>query len=405
MRKGTTALTKKQFEKRLKEQAYAAVPDRMTDLLKTISAESDRIVSLSDDEDEPHLVPVIPAQSHSARWLALAACFAVVVLAVVVAATDNRQRLTTRGSVGGGDKSAATVTTAFSAPMGSSTGVSQSAFGSGTGENDQRVTSNPTNTTGTGTYRQRHHGTVTSNRGSFTTGRTTAKSVPDKRGGTTVSPTVPPITERSVTALPSTKKSTDKTTKTTVETRSTAFVQSHIVRYIVPVSADGSRAASADDCVKKVKAGTQSDITAAPTLPPTTSRQGGEFPPPTEAPTVAPTTKKQSPVYEGTFRFEVTYQKIGTSDAWRGYENLYTVDTVVRFDDGWSMEFFSVCAGKTVLFTDFCCMTDKGVVTESRKYDRETETMLTVRQDVNGNETYRGSRKIPLGSVEFMRNY
>ncbi|MCQ2405451.1 MAG: hypothetical protein MJ083_05655, partial [Clostridia bacterium] len=115
-------MTNKQLKNEFKQQAYAAVPDKCEELLKTVAAQSDRAASLSDDGDEPHLVPVVPATSQKTaeRWLALAACFVVVLVAVIIATNRDDTQLTKRGVV---DGDVTTTTTAF--------GTVPSASGSG----------------------------------------------------------------------------------------------------------------------------------------------------------------------------------------------------------------------------------------------------------------------------------
>lgn len=387
-------MTKKQFENALKQQAYAAVPDKLSDLLKTVSVENDRGVSLSDNGNEPHLVPAVPAKSLQAagRWIALAACFAVVLAAVVVAATANRQKPIMRGGTGDdGTTAAMTVPANGGVRETSVTAQHRGIDETVTTENDTQKTTASEQTKGAKgpltTVRTARAVDATTETTVKTTKKTTAANATQKEDETeaptvkstkngdeteapTEAPTVKPTKKGEKTEAPTEPTEAPTVVPTTAPT--TIPTCCHDIAYLVPVSADGTESPRASSCVVYCE---------------------------TEPMDIEPTTTEADS--KGSFTYTVEYQHIGTSPNWPGYENMYIVNTTVWFSDGWSVAFLSVCAGETVLFTDACVMTDKGVAVVELNYDRHTETLERVRRTADGVEVCREDQKVPLGSELF----
>ncbi len=381
-------MTKKQFENQLKQQAYAAVPDKLSDLMKTIAAENDRGVSLSGNGDEPHLVPVVPAHSSQnvGRWLALAACFAVVLCAVLVAATRGGDTQLTRGK---GDP-ATTTTTVL--------GVVPSASGSGETGGSQR------GSTATVSATSQASGSATLSQTTATTQIAAASDTQNHiaKGGTakenapTVSPQtgskwwndccvtttkgshttklVPGDATTEKTVAPSAKPTTKRTTAPTE-----APTCSHDVVYTPPVLINGRQNPNAKYCVEWLA------YEPGQTEPSAHKEGPGDLP------------SKRG--IEDDFTFTTTYGVAAGSEE----DSLYAIITQVKFADGWRFVYFSECVGSTVRYSTKCQYTNAGVCVYEEKYDPKTETLDIVERNRAGKVVYETSIKIPIGSPVFQR--
>ena len=403
-------MTNKQLKNEFKQQAYAAVPDKCEELLKTVAAQSDRAASLSDDGDEPHLVPVVPATSQKTaeRWLALAACFVVVLVAVIIATNRDDTQLTKRG-VAGGDVT--TTTTAFgTVPSASGSGETGGSVSGATGSNGSQSGGTATLSAASGTQTTNVSGTQTTNvsglpfqtggsrisgtisggtkqKGATTvTTRSTSKwwidfGIDTTKGGNTTK-FVPgdATTQKTIapSAKPTTKRTTAPTTKPTTAptTRPTEPTCNHMIEYRVPVSWDGQPVPAADTCVNQV---TPTEPSAAPTEP-------------SAAPTQRP------PVVKDGFTYTVTY----SVPAAQTYGVSYRIYTEVVFNDGWKTQYWSECDGTTVLYTNVKTTTKSGVCTYEQTYDPKAKLLTVIRRNQDGAVTYQNTLSVPLGDSRFL---
>ena len=403
-------MTNKQLKNEFKQQAYAAVPDKCEELLKTVAAQSDRAVSLSDDEDEPHLVPVVPATSQKTaeRWLALAACFVVVLVAVIIAANRDDTQLTKRGVVDGGDVT--TTTTAFgTVPSASGSGEISGSVSATTVSSVSQSGGTVTLSAASGTQTTNVSGTQTTNASGlpFSTGSSrisgTLSGGTKQKGATTIAtrstskwwsdfgvsttkkkdsgdattqktiaPSVKPTTKR--TTAPTTKRTTAPTTRPTEPTCN------HEIAYRVPVSWDGQPVPAADTCVNQVHI---EEPTVAPTEP-------------SAAPTQRP------PVVKDGFTYTVTYSE----PMWTTFgDKPYYVYTEVVFNDGWKTQYWSSCEGLKVLYTNVKTFTKSGVCTYEQTYNENSQLLTIIRRNQDGAITYQNTRSVPLGDSCFLVIY
>ena len=394
-------MTKKQFENQLKQQAYAAVPDKFSDLMKTIAAEDGRGVSLSDNGDEPHLVPVVPAHSSKTveRWLALAACFVVVLVAVIIATNRDDTQLTKRPIGGNG------TTMTAETPRGSSS----SSFEQG-GNRGLTTTATAANQNGTTTL-SASSGTQTAN-GSKTplqTGDTKQKGatavttqstskwwidfgIDTTKGGNTTK-FVPGGATTEKTEAPSAKPTTKRTTAPTKK-----GVCSHQITYKVPVMVgNGEIPSDLESCVQygapkdeRTQHGEvePTEPTASPAGPTTPTKQSGNV--------FWSDFSVEDPTQEGECTFYIVYEDV--QDIASG---TYGVFAGVKFTDGWKIMFHSVCEGGTVLYTNMRIITDKGVCVEEQQYDPTTEILTITRRNEQGETLASYTKKIAKGSKAF----
>ena len=389
-------MTKKQFENQLKQQAYAAVPDKLSDLMKTIAAENDRGVSLSGNGDEPHLVPVVPAHSSQnvGRWLALAACFAVVLCAVLVAATRGGDTQLTRGT---GDPATTTTTALGVVPSASGSGetggsqrgstatVSAASQASSSASDGTNVTGTKNAATATGSLSggttvtgavlgdTTKKGTTTFEKSGKKTGFWNDFSVDTTKGGNTTK-LVPGGATTEKTVAPSTKPTTKRTTAPTE-----APTCSHDVAYTPPVLINGRQNPNAKYCVEWL-------AYEPGQAEPSAHKEGpGDLP------------SKRG--IEDDFTFTTTYGVAAGSEE----DSLYAIVTEVKFADGWRFVYFSECVGSTVRYSTKCQYTNAGVCIYEEKYDPKTETLAIVERDRAGKVVYETSIKIPIGSPVFQR--
>ena len=419
-------MTKKQFEQQLKEQAYTAVPDKREDLLKTVAAQDAAVVSLSDSEDEPHLVPVVPARSpqNVKRWLALAACFMIVLVAVFAAARTEQSAPEKKAVPTGGET---TTTSGFGGVV--------------TVPATQNGPTGASNTT-TGTARDRANGGTTAT-GSVSGGTTATGSV---SGGTTATGSVSGGTNVTQTASGSTSGGTNATGPVSSGTTQKSATTSKISKKTKnPFWGDFSVSTT-----KKKDSGATTEKTEAPSAKPTTKRTTAptcshevfyrpplpadvrnnsdkidtcvkylEWIEPTEpwepvAPTAAPpTTKKQSTpstYSEGGVEFKGCYPNSGgvyyVDYAIAGATDVrYRVRTDVYFADGWRTLFISQCTENEILYTEVIKYADNGVRVYEEKYNERSEIMTITCRDRNGNVISSATRNIPLKSWEFSEMY
>ena len=402
-------MTNKQLKNEFKQQAYAAVPDKCEELLKTVAAQSDRAASLSDDEDEPHLVPVAPATSQKTaeRWLALAACFVVVLVAVIIATNRDDTQLTKRGVV---DGDVTTTTTAFeTVPSASGSGKISGSVSGAIGSNGSQSGGTATLSAVSGTQTTHVSGlpfqtggsrisgtlsggtTVTGAVSSGTTqkGATTSKVSKKTKNpfwgdfsvDTTKKKDSGATTEK--TEAPSAKPTTKRTTAPT--TRSTC---SHEVIYTPPLPADiRNNSDKVNTCIEYIEA-----------------IEPWELDEPT-----TPTTKKQSapPTYsEGGIEFKGYYPNSGgvyyVDYAIAGAMDVrYRVRTDVYFADGWRTLFISQCTENEILYTEVIKYADNGVRVYEEQYNERSEIMTITRRDRDGRVLSNGIQKIPLRSPKF----
>ena len=419
-------MTKKQFEQQLKEQAYTAVPDKREELLKTVAAQDAAVVSLSDSEDEPHLVPVVPAIQARRRWVALAACFAVVLVAVLLSVTagDRNGELTKKEpeeaalttTVGGAGDPFATVsnvtsdnqkgrdiTTASGSVSGgtTATGTKKEATATSSVSGGTNVTqtasgsvSGGTNATGPVSSGTTQKGATTSEISKKTKnpfwGDFSVSTTKKKDSGATTEKTEAPS------AKPTTKSKNKPTTKPTTAptTRPTC---SHEVFYRPPLPADvRNNSDKVNTCVKYLEG-------IEPTEP-------WEPVAPTAAP---PTTKKQSTpstYSEGGVEFKGCYPNSGgvyyVDYAIAGAMDVrYRVRTDVYFADGWRTLFISQCTENEILYTEVKKFADTGICVYEEKYNERSEIMTITCRDRNGNVISSATRNIPLKSWEFSEMY
>ena len=387
-------MTKKQFEQQLKEQAYTAVPDKREELLKTVAAQDAAVVSLSDSEDEPHLVPVVPAIQARKRWAALAACFAVVLMAVLLSVTVGDKNLvkqstgeTTSTTTAGGvtdpfatvptmttDKQKGRDVTTASGSVSGNTNATGTAGGSASGG---------TTVTGAASNGTTQKSVVTSK----TTVKTKNPFWPDfcvtttkkNPGGATTEKTIAPSVK------PTTKSKNVPTTKPTC---------SHEIFYRPPLPKDiKNNSDKIDTCIKYYDA-IEPTEPSAPTVEPTAA---------------PPTTKKQSEpstYAEGGVEFKgrhpnsggvyyVDYAIAGAMDV------RYLVRTDVYFEDGWRTLFISECTENEILYTIVMSYADTGVRVYEEQYNERSEIMTITRHDRNGTKLSSETRKIPLRSPKF----
>lgn len=401
-------MTKKQFENELKQQAYTAVPDKRDDLLKTVSTQSGRVVSLSDGGDEPHLVPVVPANQKK-RWIALAACFAVVLVAVLIAGTRENATLPRSEST----KTRAANSTGSAASGSAVSGASDVTGGFTSGTTVSGVTVGNTTASGSvsgmvsgsafssnGTTVTSANGmTVTSANGTTggaTNGKTNGRT--EKKGSTGGATTATAKSAVTSTAKPTTTNSvtTDFGEKTTVPTTKNAC--SHQIIYKVPVmNGNGEPSVDRETCVQYgTNKGQSGPYGPAPTEPSES---------PTEQP-AAPTRKNGgafwakfstgNPTEEGECTFYIVYEAI--QDIASG---TYGVFAEVKFTDGWKITFHSVCEGGTVLYTNMRKTNDKGVCVEEQRYNPTTEILTVTYRNEKGETTSSYTKKVPKGSKSF----
>ena len=400
-------MTKKQFEQQLKEQAYTAVPDKREELLKTVAAQDAAVVSLSDSEDEPHLVPVVPAIQARRRWVALAACFAVVLVAVLLSVTagDRNGELTKKEpeeaalttTVGGAGDPFATVPNVTSDNQKGRDITTAS--GSVSGGTNATVTKKEATATGSVSGGTNVTQTASGSISSGTTQKDATTSEISKKtknpfwGDFSVSTTKKKdsgaTTEK--TEAPSAKPTTKPTP---APPRPTC---SHEVFYRPPLPADvRNNSDKIDTCVKYLEG-------IEPTEP-------WEPVAPTAAP---PTTKKQSEpstYSEGGIEFKGHYPNSGgvyyVDYAIAGAMDVrYRVRTDVYFADGWRTLFISQCTENEILYTEVIKYADNGVRVYEEQYNERSEIMTITCRDRNGNVISSVTRNIPLKSWEFSEMY
>lgn len=403
-------MTNKQLKNEFKQQAYAAVPDKCEELLKTVAAQSDRAASLSDDEDEPHLVLVVPATSQKTaeRWLALAACFVVVLVAVIIATNRNDTQLTKRGVV---DGDVTTTTTAFeTVPSASGSGEISGSVSAAIGSSGSQSGGTATLSAVSGTQTthvsglpfqtggSRISGTLsggTTVTGAVSSGTTQKGATTSKVSKKTKNPfwgdfsvdttkkkgSGDATTEK--TEAPSAKPTTKRTTAPT--TRPTC---SHEVIYTPPLPADiRNNSDKVNTCIEYIEVIEPWEI---------------------DEPTT-PTTKKQSApsTYgEGAIEFKgyypnsggVYYVHYGVAAA---AETRYLVVTEVDFADGWQTRFTSQCTENEILYTEVKKFADTGICVYEEKYNERSEIMTITCRDRDGKVLSNGIQKIPLRSPEF----
>lgn len=384
-------MTKKQFEQQLKQQAYAAVPDKREELLKTVAVQNAAAVPLSDNGDEPHLVPVVPAYSSKTvgRRLALAACFAVVLVAVILA-TDRDDAQLIRGE----SDPATTTTTAF--------GVVPSASGSGeiSGSVSAVTASGGSqNGTETGSATLQASGSTTLSQTTATTQIAAASDTQNHiaKGGTAKenAPTVPPQT--------GSKWWNDFCVTTTKGSHTTKFVPGG-------ATTQKTEAPSAKPTTKR---------TTAPTTPPT-CRHDVTYTPPVRIdgkpnPNTAYCVQwcayepheqewdPREPTQQGTVKDDFTFTTYYASAADVKGAPTYMITTEVVFADGWRNVYRTVCSDSLVLYSTKCTYTNAGVCVYEEKYDPATETLAIVERNREGKVMYETTIKIPIGSANFQR--
>ncbi len=394
-------MTKKQFKQQLKEQAYAAVPDKHNDLLKTIAEKNSRVVHVSDNEGEPHLALVVPAKKTADRWLALAACFAVVVIAVTIAVTSNKNELTRKGvdiphdvttsrlkmtatqpgyiSVPSQDVTDDTVTTHVTKK-----GETTVTHVTKKGETTSTCVTKKSETSSVGaTGTTQHsgmwiHTTTTANRSQhFATTADVSRRVTEQ--------TYAPV--KKTTAKP-TVKSTVKTTAKPTKKPVSKPTCSHEILYRPPVTETiNKRPDSVNTCVKYYES-TPADV------------------PPTQAPSYTQSSKP-SPGLED-FGVKFGGSTPGSGGIYYVYylsaqskEKQYIIHTDVCFADRWMTQFDSICEGKTILYTEVSKYTDTGVCVYEEKYNEKTGILTAKTWDTGGNLLNIFTRSVLLSSWEF----